>query len=108
MAADDQLAEELAETCEDEFGGGWATEVRFVLAWLAERGRLIPDGASVEEIGVRVTFPDGRVYDHWCGDWDRYRRGVSPTECTRTPLRRTRVSYATPWEPVPEETTDAP
>jgi hypothetical protein len=123
MAADDKLAEELFtdlfpyvasrlandETYGDlipiEYVAGVAGAIlRTTLRELADRGRLIPDGASVEEIGVRVTFPDGRVYDHWCGDWERYRRGVSPPECARTPLRRTRVSYVGPWEPAPEET----
>lgn len=72
--ADEELVAELAEHLRQRFWHEiptWKAVGETVLAWLAERGRLVPDGAQVaEEWGTRHHFQSGATTDTRFGSRD--------------------------------------
>lgn len=83
-----------------------ATET--VLAWLAERGWLIPDGAQVaEEWGTRHHFQSGATTDTRFGSRDDASDVLLGRVAAGLPTSLIRRQVITgPWVAVPEEPTD--
>jgi hypothetical protein len=100
-------------SCDERDGREFERIAANVLSFLSARGRLVPDGAEVEEQwGCRLTWTDGRGVNDWQCDgrtdaedrvaWHQQMAAEQPGWLVRPMLiRRTKAVAVTPWEPVP-------
>jgi hypothetical protein len=95
-------------------GDAMDVAVKALIAALAERGRLLPDGAERRtEWGVRLVWDDGRPDDFFpsadhadaVGRFRFHRRQRAQGNWLVTPhiVRRTVITHAGPWSPIPPE-----